>query len=154
MDNYRELIFRRNPNYITIWTFIIIILLIGFILLGGIYKYNQFKEFYGLVIEKESEKFVQILVPDNDLDIIKNDSLIIESKNISYSYEIDQSIYNENNKLYRLVNLKMDNIPKDDQIVRVIFKSQKTTFFNEIKNKIKKGMIWFGKTKKRWFKKN
>lgn len=141
MDNYRELIFRRNPNYITIWTFIIIILLIGFILLGGIYKYNQFKEFYGLVIEKESEKFVQILVPDNDLDIIKNDSLIIESKNISYSYEIDQSIYNENNKLYRLVNLKMDNIPKDDQIVRVIFKSQKTTFFNEIKNKIKKGMI-------------
>lgn len=141
MNNYRELIFRRKPNYITIWTFIIIILLIGFILLGGIYKYNKFKEFYGLVIEKESEKFVQILVPDNDLDIIKNDSLIIESKNISYSYEIDQSIYNENNKLYRLVNLKMDNIPKDDQIVRVIFKSQKTTFFNEIKNKIKKGMI-------------
>lgn len=141
MDNYRELIFRRKPNYITIWTFIIIILLISFILLGGIYKYNRFKEFYGLVIEKESDRFVQILVPDNDLDIIKNDSLIIESKNISYSYEIDQSIYNENNKLYRLVNLKMDNIPKDDQIVRVIFKSQKTTFFKEIKNKIKKGMI-------------
>ena len=141
MDNYRELIFRRKPNYITIWTFIIIILLISFILLGGIYNNNKFKEFYGLVIEKESEQFVQILVPDNDLDIIKNDSLIIESKNVSYSYEIEQSIYNENNKLYRLVTLKIDNIPKDEQIISVIFKSQKTTFFNEIKNKIKKGMI-------------
>ena len=108
--------------------------------MGGIYKYNQFKEFYGLVIEKESEKFVQILVPDNDLDIIKNDSLIIGKQNISYSYEIDPSIYSENNKLYRLVNLKTDNIP-EEQIISVMFKSEKTTFFNEIKNKIKKGMI-------------
>lgn len=141
MNNYRELIFRKKPNYIMIWTFLITILLISFILLGCIYKYNKFKEFYGLVIEKEGEKFVQILVSDGDLDIVKNDSLIIEKRDISYSYEIDSNIYNENNKLYRLVNLKIDNIPEDEQIVSVIFKSEKTTFFNEIKNKIKKGMV-------------
>lgn len=141
MSNYRELIFRKKPNYIIIWTLIITILLVSFILLGCIYKYNKFKEFYGLVIEKEDEKFVQILVSDNDLDIIKNDNLIIKRQNISYSYEIDPSIYSENNKLYRLVNLKIDNIPEDEQIVSVIFKSEKTTFFNEIKNKIKEGMI-------------
>lgn len=141
MSNYRELIFRKNPKYIMIWTFIIIILLSSFILLGCIYKYNKFKEFYGLVIEKESERFVQILVSDGDLDIIKNDSMIIEKQNISYSYEIDPSIYSENNKLYRLVNLKIDNIPEEEQIVSVIFKSEETTLFNEIKNKIKKGMI-------------
>lgn len=140
MGNYRELIFRKKPNYIVIWTFIIAMLLIGFIGLGCFYKYNKFKEFNGLVIEKGGEKFVQILLSNSDLDIIKNDSLIINKKEIKYSYEIDTNIYSENNKLYNLINLKIDNIP-EEQIISIIFKSEKTTFLNEMKNKIKKGMI-------------
>lgn len=140
MDNYRELIFRKKPNYIVIWTFIITVLLISFILLGFLYKYNKFKEFQGLVIEKEGERFVQILVSVGDLDIIKNDSLIINRKEAKHSYEIDVNIYSENNKLYNLVNLKIDNIP-EEQIISIVFKSEETTFLNEIKNKIKKGMI-------------
>ena len=140
MDKYRELIFRKKTNYIVIWTFIISILLISFIVLGCFYKYNKFKEYNGLVIEKEGEKFVQLLVSNNELDIIKNDSLIIDRKEIKYSYEIDSSVYSDNNKLYNLVNLKIDNIP-EEQIISIIFKSEETTFLNEIKNKIKKGMI-------------
>ena len=140
MDKYRELIFRKRPNYIVIWTFIISILLISCIVLGCFYKYNKFKEFNGLVMEKEGEEFVQILVSNSDLDIIKNDSLIIDRKEIKYSYEIDTNIYSENNKLYNLVNLKIDNIP-EEQIISIIFKSEETTFFKEIKNKIKKGMV-------------
>lgn len=140
MDNYRELIFRKNPNYIVIWTFIMSILLISFIILGCFYKYNEFKELSGLVVEKEGEKIVQILVSNSDLDIIKNDSLIIDRRETKYSYEIDSNIYSENNKLYNLVNLKIDNIP-EEQIISIIFKSEKTTFLNEMKNKIKKGMI-------------
>ena len=140
MDKYRELIFRRKPNYIVIWIFIISILLISFILLGCTYKFNKFKEFNGLVVEKDGEKIVQLLVSNNELDIIKNDSLIIDKKETKYNYEIDKNIYSENNKLYNLVNLKIDNIP-EEQIISLIFKSEQTTFLNEIKNKIKKGMI-------------
>lgn len=140
MGNYRELIFRKKPNYIVIWTFIITVLLISFTVLGCFYKYNKFKEFHGLVVEKDGEKFVQILVSNSDLDIIKNYSLIMDRKETKYSYEIDTNIYSENNKLYNLVNLKIDNIP-DEQIISIVFKSEKTTFLNEIKNKIKKGMI-------------
>lgn len=140
MGKYRELVFRNKPNYIVIWIFIMSMLLIGFIGFGCFYKYNKFKEFNGLVVEKDGEKIVQLLVSNSDLDIIKNDSLIINRKETKYSYEIDTNIYSENNKLYNLVNLKIDNIP-EEQIISIIFKSEQTTFLNEIKNKIKKGMI-------------
>ena len=140
MDKYQELIFRKNPHCIFNITIILTIILLTLITISCFYKYNKYYYFNGIKNEEGGNNCVNILVPYDEMDIIKNNNLIIDKKKINFSYEITNDYYNNSNKIYNNVIMHIDtNI--DDNVVKLVFESSKTTFMKEIINKIKKGMI-------------
>lgn len=140
MDKYQELIFRKNPHCIFNITIILTIILLTLITISCFYKYNKYYYFNGIKNEEGGNNCVNILVPYDEMDIIKNNDLIIDKKKINFSYEITNDYYNNSNKIYNNVIMHIDtNI--DDNVVKLVFESSKTTFMKEIINKIKKGMI-------------
>lgn len=141
MNEYRELILEDDPNYIIGWITTTVVILISFIMIAIFYKYNKFTKYSGLVQQEGSDIFVQVLVPYDNLGIIKNDYLIIDGIEQDFIYEVTNNIYSENNKIYMSLNLKFNNDYEVGQIVDITFKSAKTTFVNEIKKKLEKGMM-------------
>lgn len=140
MDKYQELIFRKNPPYIFILTIILICLLSTFICISCFYKYNKYYYVTGLQIKKGGNNYVSVMVPYDKMDVIKNYNLIIKNKRKMFTYEIMNDYYNDNNKIYKEVKIFLD-ISDDDSLIELVFESEKTTFFKDIKNKIKKGLI-------------
>lgn len=140
-NSYEELVFKKEPKYIYIWLGLISILLFSAIIIGGFYKYNKFYNINGLVIKEGSDNYVQILLENDKLDIIKNDNLILNKKEIDFNYEVSSYIYSDTGKSYREIKLFFENNFMNGEIITAVFKSQKTTFLNEIKRKIKKGMM-------------
>ena len=139
MTEYYESILNDEPNYKIVWSLSIIVILISFLYIAIFYKYNKFTTFSGLVEKEGSDIFVQILVPYDNLGIVKNANLIINGIEQDYIYEVGDSIYSDNNKIYVLVKLRFNNNYEPGSLVDITFKSAKTTFVNEIRNKIRKG---------------
>ena len=140
MNKYQELIFRKNHHCIFTTTIILTIILLTLITISCFYKYNKYYYFNGIKNEEGGNNCVNILVPYDEVDIIKNNDLIIDKKKINFSYEITNDYYNNSNKIYNNVIMHVDtNI--DDNVVKLVFESSKTTFIKEIINKIKKGMM-------------
>ena len=139
MNKCRQLVLNDEPNYRIIWSISIVVVLIIFIVIALFYKYNKFTKFRGLVYKEGSDFFVQIFVPYDNMGVIKDDRLIINGIERDYTYEVTDSIYNQNNKIYILVNIIFDNNDDLGRIIDVVFKSKETTFVDEIKNKIRKG---------------
>lgn len=140
MDKYQELIFRKNPHCIFATTIILTITLVTLIIISCFYEYSKYYYFNGIKNEKGGNNCVTILVPYDEMDIIKNNDLFIDKKWVSFSYEITDDYYNNSNKIYNRVIIYIDtNI--DEKVVELVFETDKTTFTKEIINKIKKGMI-------------
>lgn len=140
MDKYQELIFRKNPHCIFTTAIILTLILLTLIFISCFYKYNKYYYFNGIKNEEGGRNCVNILVSYDEMDIIKDYDLIIDKKKVGFSYEISNDYYNNSNKIYNNVIMHVDtNI--DDNVVKLVFESSKTTFMKEIINKIKKGMI-------------
>ena len=140
MNNYQELVFRKNPHCIFTTTIILTIILLTLITISCFYKYNKYYYFNGIKNVEGGKTCVNILVPYDEVDIIKNNDLFIDKEKINFSYKIASDYYNNSNKIYNDVIICVDtNI--DDDVVELVFESSKTTFMKEIINKIKKGMI-------------
>lgn len=140
-NNYDELVFRKTPKYIIMWLSFIMVLLISFTLIICFYKYNKFYQLNGLVIKKGSDDYVQILLKNDKLDIVKNDNLTVNKERIDFTYEISPYIYSDSNISYREIKLFFNNNYKNGEIVNVVFKSPKTTILEKIKRNIKKGLM-------------
>lgn len=141
MDKYQELIFRKNPHYIFISTIILTIILLTGIFIGTLYKYNKYYYLTGLQVKEGGINYVNVLVPHDEMDIIKNYNLIINKTKQNFTYEISDDYYNNSNKLYKEVKIFTDTYYEGEKLIDLVFESNKTTFIKEIKNKIKKGMI-------------
>lgn len=140
MNKYQELIFRKSPRYILNLTIILIFTLLTFIFISCFYKYNKYYYFTGLQIKEGGNNYVYILVPYDEMAIIKNYDLIIDKKKRTFSYEVATNFQNDSNKLYKEVKLLIDDSNNADDVIEIIFQSKKTTILKEIKNKIKKGI--------------
>lgn len=142
MDKYQELIFRKNPHYIFIFTIIFIFFCSSFILISFNYKYNKYYYLTGLQVKEGGEEYVSVILPYDKVDIIKNNTIIIDKERKNITYDITNEYYNENNKLYKEIKIFIDTSYEHGDLVELTFESSKTTFIEEIKNKIKKGMIF------------
>lgn len=140
-NNYNNLILEKPPKYIYIWLNFIILLLISLIIISCFYKYNNFYEINGLVIKEGSDNYVQILLANDKLDIIKNDNLILNKKVIHFDYKISSYFYSDSGTAYREIKLFFDNNLENGEVISMSFKSPQTTLIKEIKTKIMKGMI-------------
>lgn len=140
-NNYEELIYKKHPRYIHIWLVFITLLLVSLIIISYFYKYNKFYEINGLVIKEGSDNYVQILLENDKLDIIKNDNLVLDKKEIDFNYEVSSYFYSDSGLVYREIKLFFENDFDNGEITNIIFKSPQTTLIKEIKSKIKKGMM-------------
>lgn len=142
MNKYQELIFRKNPCYIFIITIILICFLGTFIVISCFYKYNKYYYVTGIQVKEGGNNYVNIVLPYDKVDNIKNNVVIVDKKKEDFTYEIMNGYYNDNNKLYKEIKLFVNTIYEHGDLVELVFESSETTFMNEIKNKIKKGMIF------------
>ncbi|MBE6151749.1 MAG: hypothetical protein E7165_00325 [Firmicutes bacterium] len=140
-NNYEELIFRKEPRYFFVWMVFMIVGMAILIFISFFYKFNKFYEINGLVINKGSDNYVQILVENDKLDIVKNDNLIFDKKEIKFKYEINSYFYSDSGKIYREIKLFFENDLYDGQLVNFVFKSAETTLMNELKIGIQKGLM-------------
>ena len=140
-NNYEDLVLKKDPKYIYIWLSLIVLLLISLIIIGCFYKYNNFYEINGLVIKEGSDNYVQILLANDKLDIIKNDNLVLNKEVINFDYKISSYFYSDSGTAYREIKLFFDNNLENGEVINISFKSPQTTLIKEIKAKIKKGMI-------------
>lgn len=141
MDKYQELIFRKQPKYIFIFTTLIFFIIGILIFISCFYKYNKYYFLTGLQIIEGGNSYVDVLVPYDEMDNIKNYDLVVNKEKLDFTYEINNSYYNDSNKLYKEIKILVELDYEDGVLVELVFESPKTTVLKEIKNKIKKGMI-------------
>lgn len=139
--NCEEIIYRKIPKYIYIWLSIISLIIISFCVIGEFYKYNKFYYINGVVVKIEDDNYVQVLIKDEDIDLIKDYNLIINQNSISFCYQATTLFYADTGKIYREVKLFFDNDYENNEIISLTFMSPKTTIFKQIKKKIRKGMV-------------
>lgn len=120
---------RKTPKGIISWITILIILLIILTILFSI-PFNKYKKINGYVINKG---YLNLLVSESDFPIYKNKKLYI--KEDKYDYEI---VDIKDNEVILKIELS-DDIKIENNIVEVNILSNRTTVFEILKNKIKKG---------------
>lgn len=127
-----ELLNRKMPKSIISWITILIIFMIVSLTLINI-PFNIYKSFNGYIFEDKNNFYIKVLVNKSDFPINNKNTLYIKDKKYKYK------IININKDEY-ILDLKLDNSIKiDNNIVIVNIKKEKTTVFNILKNKLKKG---------------
>ena len=135
MDIYNNsaiILDRKTPKKIISWITILIILTILFIIFTFI-PFNVYKPIIGSVNITNNSSYLILNINGSDFPINKNNELYIKNK--KYDYEV---VKIEEDKL--ILNINLDNNLKiQNNMITVNILKNRTTLFNIIKNKIKKG---------------
>lgn len=123
---------KKTPKSIISWLTILIILLIVLIILFCV-PFNIYKNFGSYVTLEDNNSYLIITANKRDFPIYKNKKLYIETD--KYAYDI---VSIETSKIILKVDLN-DNIKINNNSFRVNILSNRTTIFEILKNKIKKG---------------
>ncbi len=132
-NNSRVILEKNAPKSIVSWITILCILLILLIIFFSI-PFNVYKSYGGYISVYNHNSYLNLFITKGDFPIHKNSKLYI--KNDKYNYEV---IEIEDDKVILKVNLK-DEINIDNNVVLVNILSNRTTVFEILKNKIKKGL--------------
>ena len=123
---------KKTPKKIISWITILIILTILFVVFSFI-PFNIYKPLFGYVDITNNSSYLILDFDKSDFPFNKNNELYIKSK--KYDYKV---VRIEENKLILNVNLD-NNLKVQNNIVTANVLKNRTTLFNIIKNKIKKG---------------
>ena len=123
---------KKIPKKIISWITILIILTILFVVFSFI-PFNIYKPLFGYVDITNNSSYLILDFDKSDFPFNKNNELYIKSK--KYDYKV---VRIEENKLILNVNLD-NNLKVQNNIVTANVLKNRTTLFNIIKNKIKKG---------------
>ena len=123
---------KKTPKKIISWITILIILTILFVVFSFI-PFNIYKPLFGYVDITNDSSYLILDFNKSDFPVNKNNELYIKSK--KYDYKV---VRIEENKLILNVNLD-NNLKVQNNIVTANVLKNRTTLFNIIKNKIKKG---------------
>ncbi|MBE6139651.1 MAG: hypothetical protein E7174_04060 [Firmicutes bacterium] len=123
---------KKIPKKIISWITILIILMILFVVFSFV-PFNIYKTFVGYIYIEDNNSYVVLSINESDFPINKNNKLYIQNK--KYDYEV---VMIQEDKLVLNINLD-DNLKiQDNQVLLNILKNR-TTLFEIIKNKIKRG---------------
>lgn len=144
-NNNATIWIRKIPHRIYIWLAFIIIGLVSLILIAFLFSYDETKIFVGIIHQDNGNYHVSILVPETDVNNIINKKLIIDNKEEKYSItNISDDYYIDNNITYREVKIDTTINEKDiinNNIIELKFIVDQTTLYQQLKERIKKGMI-------------
>lgn len=122
----------KTPKRIISWITILFILLILFILFSFV-RFNTYKTYIGYIELEASDIYFISKLDYDDFPIIKSKKLYIKGK--SYSYNI---VKIDDGNLILKINLD-DSLNIEGNIMQINILSDRTSIFNMIKNKIRKG---------------
>ena len=123
---------KKTPKNIISWITILIILTLLFLVFSVI-PFNIYKPLIGYVDIVDNNSYLILNLIDGDFPINKNNQLYIKNK--QYDYEI---VNIKEDKM--TININLDNNLKiQNNIITVNLLKTRTTLFEIIKNKIKKG---------------
>ena len=131
-NNSSIILNKKTPSLIKSWIIILTLLSILFITIIFI-PYNRYIIYNGYVILKDSNSYISLNINKNDFPIKNKNKLYIE--NDEYKYKI---ISIEKNNLILSINLK-DDIKINNNLVTLHILKDRTTLFEKIKTRIKKG---------------
>lgn len=131
-NNSSIILNKKTPSLIKSWIIILTLLSILFITILFI-PYNRYITYNGYVILKNNNSYISLNINKNDFPIKNKNKLYIE--NDEYKYKI---ISIEKNNLILSINLK-DNIKINNNLVTLHILKDRTTLFEKIKTRIKKG---------------
>ena len=123
---------KKTPKKIISWITILIMFTILFIVFSFI-PFNIYKPLFGYVDLTNNSSYLILDINKSDFPVNKNNELYIKNK--KYNYKI---VRIEEDKLVLNLNLD-DNLKIQNNIITANLLKNRTTLFNIIKNKIKKG---------------
>lgn len=123
---------KKTPKKIISWITILIILTILFIIFSFI-PFNIYKAFIGYVNIDNNNSYIILNHDYSDFPLDKNNKLYIKSK--KYNYRV---VSIQDNEVVLDINLD-DNLKIEGNVVALNMLKNRTTLFNIMKNKIKKG---------------
>lgn len=131
-NNSAMILNKKTPKQVYSWITILILLVIISIILFLI-PFNIYKTYLGSLILDNDKTYIKLSLNNNDFPIKKKNKLYIE--NNCYNYEV---ININNLEVLLSINLK-DEIRINNNIVVVNVIKSRTTVFEIVKEKIKKG---------------
>ena len=131
-NNSAIILDKKTPKKIISWITILIVLIFLFLCFSFI-PFNVYKPLIGYVDIVDNNSYLVFDINNCDFPINKNNELYIKTK--KYNYDI---VRIEEEKLILNINLD-DNLKVQNNIVTVNILKNRTTLFEIIKNKIKKG---------------
>lgn len=140
-DNSEIVMERKVPNKIVSWITILFSLLIMAVIVMCFYSYNRHLNYLG-IIKKEDNIFIKVYVNKSDISRLENQELLVN--NTKTNYEIDnvsntQINTNQGESQYEVTIKLLDSKFKDNEVVDLNFKLNKTTFLKELIYLLKKG---------------
>ena len=131
-NNSAIILDKKTPSRIISWITILVISLILFILVSFI-PFNIYKSYLGYMYVADNDSFFTSIIEYSDFPVKKDKKLYIKGK--KYDYEVI-SIDDSNLvlKIYNASELEINN-----NIATLNILEDRTTIFNIVKNKLKKG---------------
>ena len=124
---------KKTPKKIISWVTILIVLL-SLVVVFSIIPFNIYKPFYGKVNITNNKTFIVLNLNDSDFPFNKNNKLYIKNK--EYIYKV---VSIKDNLILIDINLD-DNLKIQDNIITMNILKNRTTLFEIMKNKVKKGL--------------
>ena len=131
-NNSAIILNKNNTFYSMSWIIILSILSILFIICSTI-PFNIYKNYTGYIVLDNNKAYVNLVLEKEDFPINKNNKLYIENNN----YKYDVMSINEKNVL---LNIELEECIKiNNNIITISILKDRTSLFEIIKRKIKKG---------------
>lgn len=131
-NNSAIILNRKTPSFLCSWVMILIVLSVIFVIMLFI-PFNIYSTYNGSVFVYGNDTYISLNVDKNDFPINKNKKLYI--KDTIYKYEV---ITIKESNVILDINLKR-NINIDNNIIVVNILKSRTTIFEIIKKRVRKG---------------
>ena len=143
-DNSEIIYGRKTPLFIISWNYILLISLLLLLLIIFFYKYTIFNIYYAKVIKSKEENYIYMTVDSDYISLKNRNYLEIDGEEYKCKLKtFSDNYYYIGTKKYWDATYKCDlpsEINVNDNLIEVRVERRRTTLFNEILEKIKKGV--------------
>lgn len=139
--NSSEIVLQRKESKVyKIFILIVLLFLVMLLLLMTLYKYDKISKLKGVVKDNK----INLTLSENDLKLINSRDILVNGKKYKVSIDsISEAIYDSNYNAYYEVTLNIalnSRISVENNILDINILYGKTTFYRQVKERIKEGM--------------
>ena len=137
LEQENKYIIRKEPKKIYVYSYVLIIFSLLFVLVSIFYKFNINKTFISNIIFDNKKYYIETNISKTQLENLEKTKLLIENR--EYDYELVNINRNDYNNSYNII-LSIDfdiSKLKNKSYMIITFQTKNTTVFKELVKKIK-----------------